>query len=269
MNPAGIEAARLLIINEKRREDDFMLHRFYSEFAPYWPLISPLSDYEEEGNYFASLLRSLTPEKSGMTLLELGSGGGHCSSYIKKYFSMTLTDLSKEMLAESQKINPECEHLPGDMRTIRLGREFDAVFIHDAIDYMITADDLRAALTTAYLHCKVGGVCVIAPDHIRENLNLDTDCDGNDGEDGRAARFLEWSWDPDPNDDWVQTEYSFVFRDASGKITSAHESHRTGSFSEARWLSLLKKVGFTPEKRTEETEEDRTPRIIFVGHKKG
>jgi hypothetical protein len=242
-----------------------MSHLFYSEFASYWPLISPLSDYLEEGTYFASLLRSMPMPIE--EVLELGSGGGHCSFYVRGHFSMTLTDLSEEMLAISKKINPECEHIAGDMRTMRLGREFDAVFIHDAIDYMITAEDLRAALTTAFVHCRPGGVCVIAPDHIRENLELDTDCGGNDGADGRAARFLEWSWDPDPGDDWVQTEYSFVLRDEHGKIRSAHESHRTGSFSEARWMELLRDVGFSPERVTEETSEDRTPRVIFLGHK--
>jgi ubiquinone/menaquinone biosynthesis C-methylase UbiE len=243
-----------------------MKHLFYTELAPYWPLISPLSDYQEEGDYFASLLRSLpVPIRE---VLELGSGGGHCSFYLRQRFSMTLSDLSQEMLAVSAQVNPECEHIQGDMRSMRLGREFDAVFIHDAIDYMITAEDLRAALTTAFVHCRPGGVCVVAPDHVREHLALDTDCAGHDGADGRAVRFLEWSWDPDPNDDWVQTEYSFVLRDASGKITSAHESHRTGSFSEARWMELLREVGFSPERVLEETTEERNPRVIFIGYKK-
>ena len=35
---------------------------------------------------------------------------------------MTLVDLSEEMLAVSRELNPECEHLQGDMRTLRLGR---------------------------------------------------------------------------------------------------------------------------------------------------
>ena len=35
------------------------------------------------------------------------------------------------------------------LRTLRLGRAFDVVFIHDAIDYMTTHHDLRLALETA------------------------------------------------------------------------------------------------------------------------
>lgn len=243
-----------------------MRHRFYQEFATFWPLISPLSEYEEEGNYFASLLRSL-PIKIH-EVLELGSGGGHCSSYLTPHFSMTLTDLSPEMLAVSKTVNPASEHLCGDMRTLRLNKEFDAVFIHDAIDYMITPEDLLAALTTAYIHCRPGGACVIAPDHLKENLEFDADCGGHDAEDGRGVRFLEWTWDPDPNDNWVQTEYSFVFRAADGTITHAHESHRTGAFPEETWFALLRQAGFSPEKAIEQTTEDRPPRTLFIGHKR-
>lgn len=32
------------------------------------------------------------------------------------------------------------------MRTLRLGRTFDAVFAHDVVDYMTTEDDLRQAV---------------------------------------------------------------------------------------------------------------------------
>ena len=72
------------------------------------------------------------------TLLELGSGGGNNASHLKHRFECTLTDLSPEMLALSRTLNPECEHIEGDMRTLRLERTFDAVFVHDAIAYITT-----------------------------------------------------------------------------------------------------------------------------------
>src|SRR5947199_313515 len=75
-------------------------------------------------------------------VLELGSGGGHNAVHLKARFTMTLVDLSAGMLDMSRRLNPECEHHQGDMRTVRLGRTFDAVFVHDAVDYMLTEDDL-------------------------------------------------------------------------------------------------------------------------------
>lgn len=91
-------------------------------------------------------------------MLELGLGGGNNASHLKKHFQMTLFDFSPGMLNVSKVLKPECEHIRGDMRTIRLEREFDAVFIHDAISYMLTEADLLQAIETAYVHCKPGGV---------------------------------------------------------------------------------------------------------------
>ena len=57
--------------------------------------------------------------------------------------SMVLVEPSEGMRTVSRALNPECEHVDGDMRTVRLGRQFDAVFVHDAVCYMTTESDLR------------------------------------------------------------------------------------------------------------------------------
>jgi SAM-dependent methyltransferase len=111
-------------------------HRFYTDLASWWPLISAPEEYAEEAAFAASLLRMANPPTR--TVLELGSGGGSNAFHLKSEFELTLVDLSEEMLAVSRQLNPECEHLLGDMRTVRLGRCFDAVLVHDAIDYMTT-----------------------------------------------------------------------------------------------------------------------------------
>ena len=67
------------------------------------------------------------------TVLELGSCGGNNTSHLKARFKMTLTDLSPAMLDLSRGINPECEHIQGDMRKLRLGLIFEAIFIEDAV----------------------------------------------------------------------------------------------------------------------------------------
>ena len=113
--------------------------KLYGELASWFHLLSWPADYAEE----AGFARSLLVERNSphpLTLLELGSGGGNNASHLKAHFKITLTDLSQGMLDLSRKLNPECEHLQGDMRSLRLGRVFDAVFIHDAIMYMTTED---------------------------------------------------------------------------------------------------------------------------------
>lgn len=90
---------------------------------------------------------------------------------------------------------------------------------------------------------------------------------GSDGPDGRGARYLAWSWDPDPADTWTVTEYAFVLRHADGSVRTAHESHHTGLFSRDDWLRLLTGAGFRAESVQERTSEDRIPRVLFLGHR--
>lgn len=230
-------------------------HRFYGDLAVWWPLISPPEEYEEEAAFVATVLRSAPiPVRH---VLELGSGGGNNALHLKASFTMTLIDLSEEMLEVSRRLNPECDHHRGDMRIVRLGRTFDAVFVHDAVDYMATEADLRQAVETAFTHCRAGGLAVFVPDRTREDFEETSDHGGNDGAHGRGVRYLEWSWDPDPEDTWALTEYAFLLRDVDGSVQVVHETHRLGLFGRDDWLRLLADVGFDARTLTEVTSEDR------------
>ncbi len=184
-------------------------------------------------------------------------------------FAMTLCDLAEPMLEVSRQLNPGCEHHRGDMRAVRLGRQFDAVFVHDAIGYMTTEDDLAATMRTAYVHCRPGGLALFVPDETAETFVADTSHGGIDGADGRGVRYLEWSWDPDPNDTSTSTEYVFVLRDARGTIRVVHETHCFGLFGRDVWLRLLDASGFKPRAVLETTSEDRPPRELFIGDRPG
>jgi trans-aconitate methyltransferase len=240
-------------------------YRFYGDLAPWWPLVSPPEGYAEEAVFAAALLASASIPVH--EVLELGSGGGHNAMHLKDRFAMTLVDLSEGMLDVSRRLNPDADHHRGDMRTVRLGRAFDAVFVHDAVDYMTTETDLRLAMDTAFAHCRPGGVAVFVPDATRETFEEDTDHGGSDGDDGRAVRYLSWTWDPDPTDTWTLTAYAFLLRDPDGSMEVAHETHRVGLFGHDDWLRLLGEAGFGAEAVTEETIEDRTPRAFFVGRR--
>jgi SAM-dependent methyltransferase len=196
------------------------------------------------------------------TLLELGSGGGSLAFHLKSRLALTLTDLSPRMLEVSRRANPECEHLQGDMRTLRLGRRFDVVLIHDAVMYLIGEASLRAALATAAIHCRPGGVLLVLPDCVRETLALETECGGEDAPDGRGLRYLEWSWDPDPADDWIETAYAFVLRGSDGSVRAELDRHRCGVFPRDTWRRLLAEAGFEATSR-----RDPWQREVFVGRR--
>jgi SAM-dependent methyltransferase len=239
--------------------------RLYQDLAAWWPLISPPEEYAEEAAFAGRLLRRA--DRPVHAVLELGSGGGHCASHLAPGLTMTLVDLSPGMLAVSRPLNPDCEHVEADMRTVRLGRDFDAVFVHDAVDYMTTEGDLRLVIETAFTHCRPGGVAVFVPDNITENFEPGTGYGGIDGADGRAARYLDWSYDPDPGDTWTLTQYAFLLREPGGEVRVVHETHRLGLFTRDIWLRLLREAGFRAAAVTEETTEDRQPRELFTGHR--
>lgn len=239
--------------------------RMYTDLAPWWPLLSPPEDYAEEAAFIGDLLA--TAQGDVREVLELGSGGGHTAVHLARRFTMTLSDLSAEMLAVSRRLHPGAAHHQGDMRTLRLGRRFDAVLVHDAVDYMAGEADLAAAMATAYEHCRPGGVAVFVPDHIRETFEPGTEHGGTDAADGRGLRYLEWCWDPDPAGTRVQTLYVIAVRGTDGAVDVVHESHETGLFPEATWLRLLGEAGFGARAVTEATTQDRAPRRLFVGHR--
>jgi trans-aconitate methyltransferase len=240
-------------------------YRLYTDLAPWWPLISPPEEYQEEAAWAAAMLR--TAASGVREVLELGSGGGNNAWYLKSSFTMTLVDLSAGMLAVSRRLNPELTHHQGDMRSVRLGRTFDAVFVHDAVGYLTSEEDLRLAIGTAFAHCRPGGAAVFIPDWTAETFEPETSHGGSDDPTGRGARYLEWSFDPDPADTWALAEYAYLLREADGRAHAVHETHRLGLFGRETWLRLLAGAGFTASAQTEATEEDRYPREAFIGQR--
>jgi SAM-dependent methyltransferase len=218
----------------------------YSDLAPWFHLITHPSDYEEEANFTIRVVEA-TIEGEARTLLELGSGGGNNASHLKRRFECTLTDIAPEMLELSRTLNPQCEHLVGDMRTLRLGREFDVVFAHDALSYLATEDDLRAALQTAAAHVRPGGVVVLTPDSTTEIFSPATDHGGHDDEDGRSARYLEWTHAPDPADASSHlVDYVILVQEPGSPPRVVYDRHTLGLFPEATWRRLLVDAGLEP-----------------------
>ena len=238
-----------------------MTYEMYGSLASWFHLLTPPKDYVETAASHVELFDLLSSRPVG-TVLELGSGGGNNASHLKRRYAMTLTDRSTEMLATSRGLNPECEHIEGDMRTLRLGRTFDAVLIDDAISYMTTEEDLLAAMTTARVHLEPGCVAVFAPDETAEEYVPATEHGGEDGDD-RAMRYF--SWDDTPVGTTVRTVYVYVLRDATG-VRVEHEIHTFGLFPLATWDALIRRAGFEPHRRSiQHWQHAQTRQYIFAG----
>jgi len=219
--------------------------RLYHELADWFHLLSPPEEYVDEARLYRDCIREVIPT-GPCRLLELGAGAGSNASHLTRDFECTLTDLSGAMLEASRVINPGCEHIVGDMRTLRLGRSFDAVLIHDAICYMTTEDDLHRAIETAAVHTRAGGVALFAPDYVRETFEPATRHGGSDGPSGRgrAMRYLEWVWDPDPDDTTYLVDYAYLLREGNAEPRVVHDRHVEGLFPRATWRRIIEEGGF-------------------------
>jgi ubiquinone/menaquinone biosynthesis C-methylase UbiE len=240
--------------------------RLYSEFADWYPMLSSPGEYVEDARIFLDLLTSASGSPP-RTLLELGSGAGNTAFHYKQVVQATLVDLSPRMLDVSQRSNPDCEHIHGDMRTLRLGRTFDAVLVHDAVQYLTIEDDLRQMLATAFAHCRPGGVALFAPDFTTETFVPATTHGGHDG-DGRSMRYLAWIWDPDPSDTTYVVDFAYLFHEEGQPTRSAYDRHVQGVFPRATWMEALAQAGFEPDMRPfAHSELPVDSMFVFLGTK--
>lgn len=232
--------------------------RLYTDLAGWFHLLTPPEDYAEEAAVYRNAIAGVVGR--GATLLELGCGGGNVASHLGADFRCTLTDLSPAMLEQSRRLNPRCEHLAGDMRSLRLGRTFDAVLLHDAVMYLTSEGELRRAMDTAFAHLRPGGVALFAADCTRETFRPATEHGGEDG-DGRALRYLEWTWDPDPADTTFLADFAYLLREG-GEVRAVHDRHVLGLFPRDTWRGLLAAAGF--EERPAPQAEPGAVGEVFV-----
>ena len=238
-------------------------HRLYGDLAYLWPLMSPPQEYVDEAPHWRKqLLNRLGLE--ARRVLDLGTGGGHYVSHLTDDFEVTAVDLSEQMLANSRRLNPDVEHIVGDMRSVRLGQTFDAVLIHDAIAYMTTENDLSATFTTARAHLGPGGVFLTLPDHYADRpvwpyINHQT----HEQED-RELTYIEYSA-PDISDpSLLQSTFIFVITE-NGERRIEVDHHTTGLFPVETWRALIQEAGFRVERIDYPVADGPLSQYLWVG----
>lgn len=140
---------------------------FGAGYAAYYNLLYREKDYAGEAAYIDGLVRQHCP--AAQSILNLGCGTGqHDVELIKLGYQEGVgVDRSKEMLAlaearlQGMDIAPPLSFCCGDVRTIRLNREFDAVLsLFHVVSYQQSDADLAAVFATAAGHLAQGGLFV-------------------------------------------------------------------------------------------------------------
>ena len=191
---------------------------------------------------------------SSKTLLHLGCGAGINDWTFKRHFNVTGIDISKGMLKIAQNLNPEVTYVHGDMRTIKLPEQYDAVAIPDSIGYMATFDDLKKTVLTSCDYLKKGGVLLIVaqmPDDFKENNFVYT---GKKGD--IDITLFENNHFLSSKKDKYEALFTYLIR-RKGKLKIVNDSHVIRLFPLETWISLFKDAGLEIAKIKINTLYDR------------
>ena len=216
--------------------------RMYADLSGLWGFVSPPDHYAEEVGTFVRRYRRHGVADGGR-VLHLGSGGGSIDEHLKRTYAVTGVDASRSMVDYAARINPEVEYMQGDMRTVRLGRLFDGVLVHDAISYMTSVDELESAYRTAAAHLALGGVMVTIAEQLRESFSPgQTDVKTTHSGD-RSVTLFETDHDEDPDDHVFETIYVFLIRE-DGVSRVEVDLHVNGVFTLDEFLGAMDRAGF-------------------------
>lgn len=243
--------------------------RLYTDLAYLWPHLSPPEHYAQESATLIELIDHALGDPPGgkhWSLLELGAGAGHSIVHLKEHYDCTASDLSPQMLTHCNTLNPEVPTVIGDMRSLRLGKTFDAVLICDAIDYMSTREDAIASLQTIAAHLRPGGAALFAPTYTRETFT-----DGEVAHDATpkmneaaqddqappAATYFSFVHDPDPGDTRFEMILLYLLRDAKTRqVQTIEDRHTCGLFSIQDWQDMASEAGLDIEALAEQQHDD-------------
>jgi SAM-dependent methyltransferase len=218
----------------------------YGDLSWAWPIISPPENYADEARQFMEAIE-INVIGQAKTILDLGCGGGHNDFHLKKKFRVTGIDVSQGMLNNARALNPEVEYLMGDMRSVKLGSEFDSVIIADSIMYMLTEDDMLAAFLTAFEHLRPGGVFCTYVEQLPGKFAHATVASEPRQSGDTSITYIEHMWDPDNQDTTFEQIFIFLIN-VRGKVCVETDRHTCGVFPIETWMRLLKQAGFIAKK---------------------
>ena len=239
-------------------------NRLYNDLSWLWPLWEDVEVYKLETEQYSKLIRRYSGNEV-QTLLDLGCGGGKHAYHFKRYYSVTGLDISKQMLSNAQALNPDCTFHLGDMRSFDLKKEFDALFMNDAVMYITSLEDLNKTFSSAYKHLSAGGMMICPLETWQENFKQNHTSISTSKSDNLEITFIENNYDPDTEDTSTETVLIYLIRE-NGKLRIENDLHITGLFSLDTWREVIKDCGFKLYEELVKTDIGTIP--VYIGVKK-
>lgn len=139
-----------------------MVMKIFGDYARYYNLLYADKPYEDECRFILKVLARHACQPA--SVLDLGCGtGSHLHVLAAQGISAQGVDMSETMLALAEARRSEKAANPafslGDVRSVRLGRVFDAVTsLFHVMSYQRSEEDALALMRTAHGHLTPGGL---------------------------------------------------------------------------------------------------------------
>jgi SAM-dependent methyltransferase len=121
---------------------------------------SGIKDYPAESAELHRIIQDACP--TAHSLLDVACGTGAHLAELSRWYSVEGVDLTPAMLDEARKRLPGVPLHQADMRTLALGRAFDAVIcLFSSIGYITDPAELRSTVGRLAAHVAPGGVLIL------------------------------------------------------------------------------------------------------------
>ncbi len=135
----------------------------YSKVARIYDLLytgTGIKDYPAESEGLHAIIQDASP--GARTLLDVACGTGAHLEIFRRWYDVEGVDLSPEMLEVARARLDEVPLHVADMRTLDLGRTFDAVTcLFSAIGYVTDPAEMRSTIRRLADHVAPGGVLIV------------------------------------------------------------------------------------------------------------
>ncbi len=243
----------------------------FGDYARYYNLLYRDKDYAGEAEFVLEVLaRHGNRPKS---LLDLGCGTGrHAWELAKRGIEVTGVDRSEEMLRLGRQSFANAPPLPagaaaprlveGDVRSVRLGRRFEAVTsLFHVLSYQRTEEDALALMGAAREHLAPGGCFLFDFWHGHGVLSDPPTRREKIMEDATIQVRREALPTVHPLDDAVDVRYRIEITDKdTGRLSRLNETHRVRYWFLPELRHLARQAGLKP------IAEGEWSRFAFTTH---
>lgn len=134
----------------------------YEVSADLYDRIYAGKDYQSEAARLASMIRGHSPFAS--RILDVACGTGEHGRYLGERFQVDGVDIEPRFIERARAKNPGGRYQVADMRDFDTGETYDAVLcLFSAIGYLLTQEELEAAVACMARQVAPGGLLLIEP----------------------------------------------------------------------------------------------------------